>query len=131
MVRDYEALHRYVASHMRTPFAWDGHCCVIHAADAVLAQTGVDKLAAYRGRWKTARGAARLLTRLGGMEAAVSTVLTPVSPAMAQRGDVAGWRDQHGRVQLAIIEGETLVGPGEHCQMRLPRAAMVCAWSAV
>jgi hypothetical protein len=131
MVRDYEALHRYAASHMRTPFAWGEHDCVLFAADAVKAQTGVDRLAAYRGRWKTARGAARLLKRLGGMAAAVDQVLTPIAPSMAQRGDVAAWRDADGRLQLAIVEGESLMGPGEAGLMRLPRAAMVCAWSAV
>ena len=131
MVRDYEALHAYLASHMRTPFAWDGHCCVIHAADAVLAQTGVDKLAAYRGRWRTAIEAVRLLDDLGGMEVAVNSVLAAVAPSMAQRGDVAGWLDANGRLQLAIVEGETIVGPGLDGQERLPRSAMVRAWSAV
>jgi hypothetical protein len=131
MVRDYEALQGFLASHMRTPFAWGGHDCVTHAAGAILAQTGVDKLAVYRGRWSTAREAVALLDTLGGMEAAVSSVLTPIAAGMAQRGDVAGWLDPEGRLQLAIVEGDTLVGPGLEGQERLPRAAMVCAWSAI
>lgn len=130
MIRDYEALHAYVASHMRTPFAWDGHDCVTFCANGVRVQTGRDPLGEYRGCWKTARGATALLKRLGGMEAAVSLKLASIAPAMAQRGDVAGWRDPDGRIQLALVDGETLVGPGEHGLMRLPRSAMVCAWSA-
>ncbi|ATC25215.1 DUF6950 family protein [Caulobacter vibrioides] len=131
MVRNYEALHAYVASHMRTPFAWGQHDCVLFAAGAVQAQTGEDPLRAYRGRWASERGAARVLKRLGGMEAAVNTVLQPITPAMAQRGDVAGWLDARGRLQLAIVEGETLVGPGPSGQLRLPRKAMTRAWSAM
>jgi hypothetical protein len=30
-----------------------------------------------------------------------------------------------------VIEGETLVGPGEHGLIRLPRSVMLRAWSAV
>lgn len=131
MVRDYEALQAYLASHMRTPFAWGRHDCVLFAADAVQAQTGVDRLGAYRGRWRTARGAARLLADLGGMDAAVSGVLSSIAPALAHRGDVAGWRDADGRLQLAIVEGETLAGPGAAGLERLPRALMARAWSAV
>lgn len=131
MVRNYEALHAYVASHMRTAFAWGQHDCVLFAAGAVQAQTGEDPLRAYRGRWTSERGAARVLKRLGGMEAAVNTVLSPIAPAMAQRGDVAGWLDAKGRLQLAIVEGETLVGPGPSGQLRLPRKTMTRAWSAM
>lgn len=130
MLRDYEALHAFVASHMRTPFAWGAHDCVTFAADAVMALTGEDPLKRFRGRWTSAQGAARLLERLGGLEKAVDAVLSPVAPALAQRGDVAAWRDEDGRLQLAIVEGETLVGPGLEGQARLPRAAMVLAWSA-
>lgn len=131
MVRNYEALHAYVASHMRTPFAWGAHDCVLFAAGAVQAQTGQDPLGGYRRRWTSERGAARVLKRLGGMEAAVDGVLPSIPPATAQRGDVAGWRDAKGRLQLAIVEGETLVGPGPYGQLRLPRKAMTRAWSAM
>ncbi|ATC34113.1 hypothetical protein CA606_18235 [Caulobacter vibrioides] len=130
MVRDYEALHLFVASHMRTPFAWGEHDCVTFAAGAVQALTGEDPLAVYRGQWRSAAEATRLIASLGGLEAAVGAVLTPVAPGHAQRGDVAGWRDLEGRLQLAIVEGDTLVGPGERGQERLPRSAMVLAWSA-
>jgi len=131
MVRDYEALHAYAASHMRTPFAWGEHDCVLFAAGAVQAQTGLDRLAGYRGRWTSARGAARVLASLGGLQAAVDSVLTPIAPAMAQRGDVAGWLDQDGRLQLAIVEGDAVMGPGLAGLERLPRSVMIRAWSAV
>ncbi|PHY20932.1 hypothetical protein CSW59_06910 [Caulobacter sp. BP25] len=130
MVRDYNALVAYIAARMRAPFAWGENDCVTFAAGAVKAQTGRDPLGAIAARWTTARGAALVLRRLGGMEAAVSSVLAPIAPAMAARGDVAGWMDPQGRLQLAIVEGSTLVGPGEAGLVRLPRASMVKAWSA-
>lgn len=130
MVRDHSALVAYIAARMRAPFAWGDNDCVTFAAGAVKAQTGRDPLGAIAARWSTARGAGRVLRKFGGMEAAVSSVLSPIAPAMAARGDVAGWLDAQGRLQLAIVEGQTLVGPGEAGTVRLPRSAMVKAWSA-
>jgi hypothetical protein len=130
MVRDHLALVAYMRERMRTGFAWGGQDCVTFAAGAVEAQTGADPLREISSRWSTERGAARVLKTFGGMEAAVSSVLRPIAPAMAARGDVAGWLDGKGRLQLAIVEGETLIGPGQAGLTRLPRKAMVKAWSA-
>lgn len=130
MVRDHNALVAYIGARMRAPFAWGANDCVTFAAGAVRAQTGRDPLGAIAARWSTARGAAHVLRKFGGMEAAVSSVLPPIAPAMAARGDVAGWLDAQGRLQLAIVEGQTLVGPGEAGIVRLSRSAMVKAWSA-
>lgn len=130
MVRDHPALMAYIAARMRAPFAWGRHDCVTFAAGAIAAQTGRDPLAAVAHQWTTRRGAARILARVGGLAAAVDGVLTPIAPAMAARGDVAAWLDADGRPQLAIVEGATLIGPGLDGLKRLPRAAMVQAWSA-
>lgn len=130
MARDYPALVAFLRERMRTGFAWGAHDCVTFAAEAVKAQTGADPLRAVTSRWTSERGAARVLRAKGGLEAAVSSVLRPIAPAMAARGDVAGWLDEKGRLQLAIVEGETLIGPGAAGLTRLPRRSMAKAWSA-
>ena len=43
------------------------HDCCSFAADCVLAMTGVDKMAGYRGGYKSAVGASRKLAKAGGM----------------------------------------------------------------
>jgi hypothetical protein len=131
MVRDYDALTGVIEARVRTPFAWDdtGIDCVRFADEAVAAQTGSSPLATLAVGWKSKIGAHRWLKRLGGLEAVVDRVLAPSPCALARRGDVALVAGPEGPA-LMIVEGDSLVGPGERGQIRLPRAAMLKAWSA-
>lgn len=74
------------------PFAWGVHDCATWAADVRRAITGDDLADAWRGRYRTAAGAARLLRRLGFgslIEAATARLGPPLpSVLMARRGDV-------------------------------------------
>lgn len=134
MRRDLDALLAFLEARAAMPFAWgrSRNDCVSFAAQAVRVQTG-RSLASLIGRhrWSTALGAARVLKRRGGIEAALDRALAPVAPAQAMRGDVAGAPDDRLGLRLMIVEGTTLVGPGENGLVREPRAAMVKAWSAV
>lgn len=129
MVRDVEALLRFLAERTAMPFAWGPHAndCVSFAAGAIRAQTG-RRLLPDR-RWSTALGAARVLKEFGGIENAVSNRLAPIAPALARRGDVAGVPDPLLGIRLLIVEGATLAGPGERGLVRLPRRMMTRAWS--
>src|SRR5690606_37242555 len=49
----------------RTPFAQGSHDCALFAAGAVVAMTGHDFAAPYRGRYTTTRGGLRVLRRAG------------------------------------------------------------------
>ncbi|MEO0872087.1 MAG: hypothetical protein AAFY19_09045, partial [Pseudomonadota bacterium] len=68
---------------------------------------------------------------LGGLRAVMNARLNRISPAMAQRGDIAGLPDAAFGVRLMVVEGATLVGPSKTGLKRLPRSAMRAAWSAV
>lgn len=127
-MRDVEALIAFIASREGVPFAWAGNHCVAYAAAAVKAQTGVDPL--RRIRVTSARGAAAVLDRMGGMEAAISTRLRPIAPALARRGDIAGVADSEFGLRVMVVEGDTLVGPSPTGNRRMDRAAMLRAWSA-
>ncbi len=106
------------------------HDCARFCDGGVLAFHGVAPLATFAGQWSTARGAGRVIRRAGGLAAAVSTVMDPVSVTMARRADVALFIDAKGTEALALVEGQTLVGPAEGVGLaRLPRAAMVRAWT--
>ena len=128
MARNHDAWLAEMARRARMPFDWRRNDCARYAAACVKAQTGRNAL--HGLRWASKAGAARVLLRLGGMEAAVDARLTRIAPAMAMRGDVAGVFDPDFGVSLMIVEGATLVGPGETGEKRLPRAAMIMAWSA-
>lgn len=129
-MRDYIALHTFISQRSAMPFAWgyNRNDCVSFAAAAVLAATGRE-IGFGGARWHTASGAARVLKRLGGLQTAVDRELTRVAVPFAQRGDVVAVVGARGLL-LAVIEGDTVVGPGPLGIMRLPRAASLIAWGA-
>jgi hypothetical protein len=100
------------------PFAWGSRDCCLFAADAVLCITGTDPAKGYRGRYKTAIGAARLQKLYGGLAGLVEKVgLEEITPLKAQRGDVVlidtplgealGVIDLRGDVSAQGMEGIT------------------------
>lgn len=130
MPPDFEALERYLADRRVMDFAWGSRAndCVSFYAGAARAMTGRNLLAGLR--WTTQRGAARVIGRLGGLEAAVSARLSPIAPAMAKRGDCAGVADARFGLLLMLVEGDILTGPGNGRRlMRAPRGAMIRAWA--
>jgi hypothetical protein len=109
------ALAEVVERHAMTPFAWGSSDCLTLVADAALALTGSDPLAAHRGSYQSGAGATRRLKQAGHADlgAALAASFTEVSPAMARRGD-AGLVETRvrGRVVLAavVITGAEVAG---------------------
>ncbi|MBO9526416.1 MAG: hypothetical protein J7517_09850 [Sphingobium yanoikuyae] len=128
-MRDFEALDRYLAARRAMPFAYGSRAndCVSFYAGAARAMTGKDLM---QGRkWSSELGAARVIARLGGFEAAIDAHMTPIAPALARRGDAAGvFCPDHG-MMLMLVEGDTLAGPGDTGILRRPRSAMLTAWT--
>ncbi len=130
MIRDFDALIAYLDARSAAPFAWGVNDCVSFAAGAVLAVTGEDLFAraGVKVTWSSAKGAARKLKAWGGVEGAVSSLLTEIPIAAAHRGDVA-LLEVEGRQSLCIFEGDLIVGPGLKGLVRQGRANAVRAWS--
>lgn len=130
MTRDYESLVQYIADRQTTPFEWGSRAvdCVSYWAGAIEAMTGENPLDWEPVlSWTTQEEAEAVLDGLGGLDAAVSARMTEIPVTMAQRGDGALVR---GVRCVMIVEGETLVGPSETGNIRLPRDAAIKAWSA-
>lgn len=127
-MRDYDAWIAFIASRETVPFDWDGNNCGAYAGGAILALTGRDPMPELNVR--SEREARRLVLREGGMEALVNKRLRPIDIGAAQRGDLAGVADDAFGIRLMVIEGETLVSPGDRGNRRGPRSAMIRAWSA-
>lgn len=106
----------------REPLTQD---CARFCGGGVEVVTGFNPLDRFASQWTTARGARRVLARHGGMAAAVSEVMTPVSLTMAARGDVGLTHDG----ALVLIEGDTAAGVTDRGLIRLPRAAVAQAWT--
>lgn len=128
--RDFEALIEFINSRQPLPHAWGRHandCCSfpIQAVEAMTGRNPVGRLT-----WTSRRGAMRVIGRLGGLEKAIDRYFARIAPSMAMRGDIAGVPHPQFGIHPMIVDGATLVGPGERGLMRLPRRAMVVAWSA-
>src|SRR3569623_1931677 len=89
-MRNIAAMLALLGERLRTPFAWGTHDCASFAFDAVRAVSGEDRFADLRGSYDTAAKAARILKRMGGLEAMVDARLRKISPSEAHRGDIAG-----------------------------------------
>lgn len=137
MARNQAALSRFLRERMRTPFGWTppGQDCCDFTFGAVLAQTGVDHWAAERGRYSTELGAARVLARRGGVKGICDSLLRPVTPSLAQRGDVGlmkGRQTPDGPIldTLCVIEGDFLWVLHIDGLRPLERRHLELAWSA-
>lgn len=85
------ALHAAIAERLDRPFAWGRNDGAMFTADLVLAMTGVDLAAAFRGRYRSERGAARVMRAAGytDLVALVAARLPEIQPSRARSGDVA------------------------------------------
>lgn len=122
------ALHQQIAEFNDKPFAWGTHDCCTFAADCVLAMTGIDHLAAHRGSYKTAAGAARRLAKVGGIEAGMIALLgEPIAPALAQRGDVVCFTSPLGDT-AGICMGTHIAAAGENGITHTPMVQAYKVW---
>ncbi|HWA22334.1 MAG TPA: hypothetical protein VG735_08070 [Caulobacterales bacterium] len=121
-----ERLAAYINGREAVAFAWGPNDCCSFAAGAVLALTGDDPMRALRRRYRSARGATRLLNEQT-LESHLDERFARVGVAMAHRGDVA-LVEIEGRPSVAIVEGEMLVAPGLNGLVRVPRGLAVGAW---
>ena len=122
-----QRLDALFAARMSAPFAWGTHDCCLFAADAVLAQTGGDPAAEFRGMYVDARGALELLAELGGLTAVAGRAGDPVPALCAQVGDI-GLVEHESRELLAVCAGPVWLVPAEQGLAALPIDAATAAW---
>lgn len=100
-------------------------CCTF-AAGAVLAITGVDAMAEFRGRYRTRIGSLRALRRIGAGSLAdtLDGKFGRIRPAFAQRGDLVMTGSG-----LAVCMGAEALQAGDEGLQRVPREEWVTAWA--
>ena len=114
------------------PFQWGTHDCALWAADVILAMTGVDVAAAYRGAYTDEASAREAMLRIdgGGLRAIGNRAFGPAlnNVFMAQRGDVA-LVEIDGREAAGIVLGATVAVPGPRGLQFAPLDSIVAAWA--
>jgi hypothetical protein len=111
-----EKLADLVEARRYAPFRWGTHDCAMFAADAVLAMTGADPLARWRGAYATGEEGDAITDPAGGFEpfmaAAFAAFGAPdCDPRLAQRGDVALVSYGNAR-SLGVVLGGMVAVPG-------------------
>lgn len=95
---------------MRVPFAWGEHDCGPGLAGRlVLALTGEDLAAPFRGQYTDALGALRLVQAAGfdDLSDLVASMLPEVHPSKARIGDIAAFKmDTPFKSALGVVNGE-------------------------
>lgn len=97
------ALGAFLEEAARKPFAWGRHDCMLLIADWVRLQTERDPAAPWRGRYRTALGAKRIINRAGGELALLESGLDLERTTDPLGGDV-------GLVRGLTPKGEALCG---------------------
>lgn len=122
-------LAEYLADCTDAKFQWGKMDCALFAAGAVLAMTGSDPAAAFRGRYRSCAGSVRALRLYGqGTLEATIDALFPEKPiGFAQRGDLVL---HDGAVGVCVGADAVFVGQeGERAGLvRVERRAWLRAW---
>ena len=132
-------LRRRLAYHLRKAMddafgvAAPFDCCVMFQADVHLAATGVDPVAAYRGRYSTVRGMRRVLGK-GGLAARTRDIAREhgwkrVKPSAARVGDIGIVPAVGGLAVVRMLHRNEWVGRNETGWSVLPTSAVLRAWS--
>ena len=116
------------------PFAWGRNDCATFACDIAEAVCGVDFADPLRGRYKTRRGAARVLKGFagGGLDVAAEKIAVQhgrpeVAPSMARRGDLVLIDTDLG-LALGVCVGESIASAGPDGVALMPLSAARRAW---
>lgn len=120
------------------PFQWGAHDCALFACDAVLAMTGKDPAASFRGKYKTKRGAYGALKRFagGGLKETFAKLADQFgfiqldNAAFAKRGDVVLLDTPEGDA-LAVVDltGRHCLVVSEKGLITKPLSDATCAWA--
>lgn len=144
-VQDWPTLlFHFIEARRPQLFAWGRQDCCLFACDGILAQTGLDPAAGlFRGQYRDALGAARLVRKHGGVEAIAASVCAAhgwpelPTPRLAQRGDVVliytaddktPVRRPTERVALGLCLGDHAVVPGPVGLEKIPIRDCAKAW---
>jgi hypothetical protein len=132
-----QRLHQFLLGQVANPFHYGRFDCAIFCADALVAMTGVDVAAPFRGQYlsrKEALAAAKNYCGKATVDHVVAAVaqrhgLLPVAPAYAQRGDVI-LLNRMRDVSLGIVSlnGREVLAAGRKGFMRVPLSRAKRAW---
>jgi hypothetical protein len=132
------AYHQFLADRKRTPYQWGVNDCALFAADGILAQTGTDIAADFRGKYHDEASAyAAIKTVCGGATVADAAAYCATQhgmaelqhPLMAQRGDLVIVENAGSLIAgLVHLNGREVAVVGDEGWFGLPVTSVKRAW---
>lgn len=134
-------LINYIERNTARPFVWGEFDCALFACDCVREMTGADLASEFRGQYKSARGALRLIKPFESLMGLANAIalrhdLEKVPWSFARRGDVvilqAPWLDcpavagPYGA--LGIMSARTAFAPSLEGLVQVPANEILGAW---
>ena len=110
-----EKMAATIEAKRKRPFAWGKNDCALFCADIVLAMTGIDCGAPFRGSYDSEIGAAKALIKagVGNLDLLMRGMFgDPLPAVLVGRGDIASFDIGNGRT-YGICIGEKIAAPGE------------------
>lgn len=139
----HRLLHAYevfLRARAAMSFAWGSNDCALFAADGILAMTGVDLAADFRGKYSDEAGAFALIASVTGGKtvadaaawcAAKHGLEELAHPLKAQRGDLVIFPNGATLISgLVDLTGTYLLSPGDAGILRFPFNLVQRAWHA-
>lgn len=124
-----ESLLSFVESRRGSPHVWGKNDCCLFAADAILAMTGIDHAADFRGTYSTEAQANEIIGRYGSLDAFLTHFLgEPAGPVCARRGDVVTFLAPNGLECVGVCLGTSIACPGDAGLNILPMSAATKSW---
>lgn len=121
-----QRLSDYIASKREAPFVYGENDCCMFAAGAVMAITGIDPVAEFRGKYRSLAGSVRALKEIGSgdLESTMDSKFQEIPIGMAQRGDIAFFDGSLG----VVMDGYAWFVSDDGLE-RVPRSMWDKAWS--
>lgn len=124
-------LFTFIESRRSTPFAWGSNDCMMFTADMVLAITGVDHAADFRGTYSTPEEARAIIEQLTGANDVVGiidTLFKRVPVLQARRGDLVASTMQERGATIGVCAGGGCYFVGENGLVQHPLQSCITAW---
>jgi hypothetical protein len=130
-------LQQFLLRSLSARFAYGQLDCCLFVADAVLAMTGTDIAATFRGRYHSREEALALCESYGGKRSVRSLVskalaeqeLAEIPVTRAQRGDIVlVRRSKDWSLGFIGLSGQEIMAAAEEAYLRLPLPLAVRAW---
>lgn len=136
---DTRAFNQFLIDRKTMPFKWGTNDCALFAADGVLAFTGIDLAADFRGKYSDEAGAMEAIKAItGGSTVADAAAYCAekhglvewAHPRMAKRGDLVVISNTGGGVIAGLVHlnGSQLVSVGDIGMTHFPITSIVRSW---